>query len=147
MNDKSAAEFVAFARQVATEEATWADWQNRVFGTEGKFVELFPTEPERAEFVESTCFLQVEEISKQLRAGVPIEEYTVPVTTASGKFVVRIPSSIHAALVAEARMEGVSLNQLVLTKLSISLCAASKKLVNEATPCTNANRIQYLSGL
>ena len=38
--------------------------------------------------------------------------------SASGKFVVRLPKSIHARLVARARMEGVSLNALVQAYLS-----------------------------
>ena len=41
----------------------------------------------------------------------------------SGKFNVRIPKSLHAALVSEAEAEGVSLNQLVLTKLALHLQA------------------------
>ena len=39
----------------------------------------------------------------------------------SGKFNVRIPRSLHAALVSEAEAEGVSLNQLVLAKLALHL--------------------------
>jgi antitoxin HicB len=36
----------------------------------------------------------------------------------SGKFVTRIPRSLHMTLVEMARREGVSLNQFVLTKLA-----------------------------
>jgi predicted RNase H-like HicB family nuclease len=36
----------------------------------------------------------------------------------SGKFVVRLPKSLHARLVIEAEKEGVSLNQYALYKLS-----------------------------
>ncbi|MBI3823875.1 MAG: toxin-antitoxin system HicB family antitoxin [Planctomycetes bacterium] len=39
----------------------------------------------------------------------------------SGKFVVRLPRSLHAALEAEAEREGVSLNQLVVAKLSLPM--------------------------
>jgi hypothetical protein len=39
----------------------------------------------------------------------------------SGKFVVRLPKSLHAALELEASREGVSLNQLVVTKLAINI--------------------------
>jgi predicted HicB family RNase H-like nuclease len=39
----------------------------------------------------------------------------------SGKFIVRLPVTLHAALEAEAKDEGVSLNQLVVAKLAISL--------------------------
>jgi predicted HicB family RNase H-like nuclease len=44
----------------------------------------------------------------------------------SGKFVVRVPKSLHAALAAEADAEGVSLNQLVVAKLSVQLGGAVK---------------------
>jgi hypothetical protein len=39
----------------------------------------------------------------------------------SGKFVLRLPHSLHAALAREAEDEGVSLNQLAVSKLSIPL--------------------------
>jgi antitoxin HicB len=40
---------------------------------------------------------------------------------ASGKFVARIPKSIHAQLATRAKAEGVSLNALVLTFLAEGL--------------------------
>lgn len=140
MNDRKASEFVAFARRVAEEETSWADWHNRVYGIDGEFGKLFPSEVERRSFFESSYQSQIEEISASLRNGVSIQEYTMPVTTtsASGKFVVRIPTSLHEALSAEARREGVSLNQLVLTKLALNLRAATQKLVNNnSSLCTN----------
>ena len=45
----------------------------------------------------------------------------------SGKFVVRLPRSLHAALEREAETEGTSLNQLVVTKLAVQLGAESLK--------------------
>ncbi len=39
----------------------------------------------------------------------------------SGKFNVRVPKSLHASLASEAEAEGVSLNQLVVTKLALHL--------------------------
>jgi predicted HicB family RNase H-like nuclease len=39
----------------------------------------------------------------------------------SGKFNVRVPKSLHAALAIEAEAEGVSLNQLVVAKLALHL--------------------------
>jgi predicted HicB family RNase H-like nuclease len=41
----------------------------------------------------------------------------------SGKFNVRIPKALHAELVVEASEQGVSLNQLVVTKLARRLQA------------------------
>ncbi len=52
----------------------------------------------------------------------------------SGKFVVRLPHSLHAALEREARAEGTSLNQLVITKLAVPLGA----LVSKRKPATGS---------
>lgn len=47
---------------------------------------------------------------------------------ASGKFVARLPKSLHARLVAMARKEGVSLNTLVLTLISESVGRRGKRV-------------------
>jgi len=44
--------------------------------------------------------------------------YPIDTEEYSGKFVVRIPKSLHQKLSIEAQQEGVSLNQLALYKLS-----------------------------
>jgi hypothetical protein len=121
MDESKVRQFMAFARRVAEEEAEWADWHNIVFGVDGKFAEMFPTEAERREFTQSAFWAEIEGIERALREGKTLAEYTLPVTTASGRFVVRLPRSLHKALTIEAREEGVSLNQLVLAKLSMSL--------------------------
>lgn len=57
-------------------------------------------------------------IEVKLENNLPIP---VPGTTESysGKFVVRVPKSLHQKLAIEAKKEGVSLNQLALYKLSL----------------------------
>jgi antitoxin HicB len=45
----------------------------------------------------------------------------------SGKFVVRVPKTLHFALEREAAQEGVSLNQLVVAKLAMSLGRTAQK--------------------
>jgi antitoxin HicB len=45
----------------------------------------------------------------------------VELIEASGKFVARLPKTMHARLVARARQEGVSLNTLVLTLIAEGL--------------------------
>jgi predicted RNase H-like HicB family nuclease len=47
------------------------------------------------------------------------------VSTASGKFVTRVPKSLHAQLSARARAEGVSLNTLVVSFISAGLGQAA----------------------
>lgn len=53
-------------------------------------------------------------------AGREIPEPSVaqPLDRYSGKFVVRVPRSVHARLSRKAKQEGVSLNQLVASVLS-----------------------------
>jgi antitoxin HicB len=46
---------------------------------------------------------------------------------ASGKFVARVPKTVHAQLATRARAEGVSLNALVLTFIAQGLGAAGAK--------------------
>lgn len=48
-------------------------------------------------------------------------------TTYSGKFTVRLPRSLHQALVARAEREGVSLNLFVTNALSRTVAAGGKK--------------------
>ena len=43
------------------------------------------------------------------------DEISKPFTSASGRFVQRVPRSLHAQLIARAKTEGVSLNTLVVT--------------------------------
>jgi len=52
-----------------------------------------------------------------LAQGLPIPDPTYP-EPLSGKFNVRLPKSLHRALVTQAEAEGVSLNQLVVHLLS-----------------------------
>jgi predicted RNase H-like HicB family nuclease len=53
----------------------------------------------------------------KLQHGDPIPE-PVPEEEYSGKFVVRVPKSLHKHLSMMAQLEGVSLNQYILYKLS-----------------------------
>ena len=46
---------------------------------------------------------------------------------ASGKFVARVPKTVHARLATRARAEGVSLNSLVLTFLAQGLGESAKR--------------------
>jgi antitoxin HicB len=46
---------------------------------------------------------------------------------ASGKFVARVPKTVHAQLATRAKAEGVSLNTLVLTFIAQGLGTASSK--------------------
>lgn len=49
---------------------------------------------------------------------IPQPSVTEPLARFSGKFLVRVPRSVHARLSRKAKQEGVSLNQLVASVLS-----------------------------
>lgn len=48
----------------------------------------------------------------------PTPSVAEPISNYSGKFLVRVPRSLHARLAREAKAQGVSLNQWAATKLS-----------------------------
>ena len=56
------------------------------------------------------------EVRKENNMPIPIPETA---DNYSGKFVVRLPKSLHQRLAIEAEKEGVSLNQLALYKLAL----------------------------
>ncbi|MDR2181610.1 MAG: type II toxin-antitoxin system HicB family antitoxin [Treponema sp.] len=56
-------------------------------------------------------------IETKLENGFPVPE-PVHESRYSGKFVLRLPKTLHARLAAEAEKEGVSLNQYALYRLS-----------------------------
>ena len=56
-------------------------------------------------------------IETKLENGFPVPE-PVDDSQYSGKFVVRIPKTLHARLALEAELEGISLNQYALYRLS-----------------------------
>jgi predicted HicB family RNase H-like nuclease len=115
---KGVQELLTLARKLAeTPGLTWVEANNAIYGPGGPFVRLFPTKSDRAAFARTKERKQIDELIDSLPdppVGPQRREY-------SGKFNVRIPKSLHAALASEAEAEGVSLNQLVLAKLSVHL--------------------------
>ncbi len=96
---------------------TWVDANNAIYGPDGPFARLFPNDKDRVAFSKTKESRQVDRLIDSLPeppAGPQRHEY-------SGKFNVRVPKSLHAALASEAEAEGVSLNQLVVAKLALHL--------------------------
>ena len=117
---ENAQALLALARKLAeTPNLTWVDANNAVYAPGGPFERLFPTEADRVAFGKTPESLQIEELIDSL----PEPAVRPQPKEYSGKFNVRIPKTLHAALASEAEAEGVSLNQLVLAKLAIHLQA------------------------
>jgi len=113
-----ATELLTLAEKLAeTPGLTWVEANNAIYGPGGPFRRLFPTEKDRLAFAKTAESRRIDELIDSLpepKVGRQREEY-------SGKFNVRLPKSLHAALASEAAAEGVSLNQLVLAKLALRL--------------------------
>lgn len=110
------------AEHVAASAETWADLSNALFDpVDGLLVKAYPTEKERAAFVESDEYKRIRELLSAAMHRTGLVEGATP--KKSGRFVVRLPRSLHAALEQEAAREGVSLNQLVVAKLSAQLAS------------------------
>ena len=117
-----AREVLGFARERARHAADWVELHNALFGIGGKATELFATESERAAFTQTEECKQVFALLDRLPAP-PVKGFGELLATANGAISVRLPRSVHAALLAEAKAEGVSLNQLCLSKLVAQLRA------------------------
>lgn len=68
-------------------------------------------------------------IAAALENGTPIPPATFP-ESYSGKFLLRVPKSLHRRLVERARLEGVSLNQLAQSILAEALGASPPTIEN-----------------
>jgi predicted HicB family RNase H-like nuclease len=108
------------ANRIAQTVETWADLSNALFDPEtGLISRAFPTRKERAEFLKSPEYRKIRELIDAAVQRSGLVEGATP--RKSGKFVVRLPKSLHAALDHEAKLEGVSLNQLVVAKLAAQM--------------------------
>src|SRR5262245_41693093 len=105
------------ARAVAATVESWADLCNALYNAfDGILTRAFPTRPEREAFLKTKQYALIEELIHEAQDKFGYVEGSVP--KKSGRFLVRVPRSLHAALEQEAVREGVSLNQLVVTKLA-----------------------------
>jgi len=122
---RKAKQALKYATEAAEAAASWIELHNVLFGIGGKLGELFPTESERTAFSRSDEYARILGLIDELRERVgdpaPLADL---LASANGAISVRLPKSIHAALLAESKAEGVSLNQLVVTKLCVQLRAA-----------------------
>lgn len=111
-------ELLTLGRKLAeTPGLTWVEANNAVYGPGGPFARLFPNARDRAAFAKT----EESRLLDQLIDGQPEPKVRPQRREYSGKFNVRIPKSLHAALAREAEAEGVSLNQLVVAKLAVHL--------------------------
>jgi predicted HicB family RNase H-like nuclease len=116
--ESRAQELLTRAQALAqTSGLNWVEANNAIYGPGGPFARLFPNAKDRVAFSKTKESQEVDRFIDSLpepAVGPQRREY-------SGKFNVRVPKSLHAALASEAEAEGVSLNQLVVAKLALHL--------------------------
>jgi site-specific DNA-methyltransferase (adenine-specific) len=112
------------SQNLAVTAETWADLSNLLFDpVDGLVAKAYPTREERERFVKTREYRAIQELIDSAVQRTGLVDGATP--KKSGRFVVRLPHTLHAALEAEARDEGVSLNQLVLTKLAVQMSRLS----------------------
>lgn len=115
MND-----ILAEARRLAEKSKTWADLSNALFDPlDGLVAKHIKDASDRAVFRKSNTYGQLHKLVEQKMKQTGVVAGAEP--KKSGRFVVRLPKTMHAALEQEAVAEGTSLNQLVLAKLAARL--------------------------
>ncbi len=128
--NKKYEEFLEDARKRFEEGMNHLDFHNRYFGIGSKFMPK--TREEREEYFRSGIPREIMKMRDELMRqqpdvffpseGIPVpggKEY-------SGNILIRCSKSLHKALDEEADREGVSLNQLCVTKLAVLLNKAVK---------------------
>ncbi len=113
------------AQAAAQVVETWADLSNALFDPEsGLIAKAYPTRAEREQFVQTEEYRAIRKLVDESRQRTGLVAGATP--SKSGKLLVRLPKSLHAALEFEAVEEGVSLNQLVVAKLAWQLSGLAR---------------------
>ncbi len=120
-------ELVAFAERLRDAGLNWVQFQNALYGPGGKYGELFPAQSDRLAFSGSKADEAIDRIQDALPEAPSAAALPDVIEPPSGKLNVRMPRSVHAALVEEAKSEGVSLNALIVSKLTVQLRAAVRQ--------------------
>ncbi|MBN2266858.1 MAG: toxin-antitoxin system HicB family antitoxin [Candidatus Babeliaceae bacterium] len=113
-------EILEKAHVLARSCQTWADLSNSLFDPlEGLVARTFLRSEERTKFRKTSAYEKLHALVEDKMKVTGIVGGAHP--KKSGKFIVRLPRTLHAALEREAEAEGTSLNQLVVTKLAVQL--------------------------
>jgi predicted HicB family RNase H-like nuclease len=122
--ERKATRVLEHAKTLAEVVESWADFSAEIFGqTDGTVAKAFRSEIERQAFYDSVQYKEIQKILAGLMRKFGIAAGSQR-KEKSGKFVVRLPRTVHQKLDIEAKREGVSLNQLATSKLSVPLSDA-----------------------
>jgi hypothetical protein len=113
--DEKLKELLAHTEAIAATGAKQNELWNAVFGIGARYGQLFPRKADREAVDASPIMKKIRKIIEKTPAA------DAPAVEKSGQLMLRLPKSLHTALAEEATIEGVSLNQLILTKLAVQL--------------------------
>jgi hypothetical protein len=119
--ENKADEVLRQAKILAAKVESWADFSAQLFDQRfGLVAKTFPDEFERQAFYDTKAYEDIHQILDNLMEKFGLAAGSTP-KEKSGKVLVRLPKSVHQALAIEAKREGVSLNQLAVSKLTLPL--------------------------
>jgi hypothetical protein len=117
------------AKILAGSVKSWVDFSAELFEQKnGLIARTFPEPMEREAFFDSPQYGEINKVLIDLMKRFGVKEGAD--SEKSGKFLVRVPKSLHQSLEVEAKREGVSLNQLAVSKLAVPL----RESLDLATP-------------
>lgn len=124
---------VSIAEGAAAVVESWADLSNFLFNPEnGLITKAYPTKKERSEFQKTAEYKKIRTLLAHSMAGKKLVTGANP--QKSGKFVLRLPRTLHSILQQEALQEGTSLNQLVVYKLSAQIKPSVVEIISNKQP-------------
>jgi hypothetical protein len=127
--ERNAGYILEQAQTLASSVKSWADFSVAIFDQHnGLVARTFKSPIEREAFYDSEQYEEVNRILLGLMKKFGVEGGATP--QKSGRFLVRVPKTVHVALEVEAKREGISLNQLAVSKLSVPL----RESMDLATP-------------
>ena len=130
---KNPKDLMVQAQRAAATAGPWADLSNLLFDPEtGLVARACPTRKDRERFLKTAEYKALRRILARAMSRSGLVAGATP--RQSGRFVVRLPRSLHERLRLEAVEEGVSLNQLVVFKLAAQLGALRGPRLSPSKP-------------
>ena len=116
-------QFLDEARRLHRRKVTSTEFWNALCGIDGQLSQLFPTQSARVAFSKTAEWKKFHELWQALQERDKQSNHAFAAATANanGTVILRLPKSVHTALIREAEHEGTSLNQLCVAKLSAQL--------------------------
>jgi hypothetical protein len=111
------ADLLQRAHELAEHARSWADLSNALYDPFiGLLARALPTKEERAAFVKTEEYRQINELLVRAQERFGLVEGATPKDL--GPFLVPLPVALYAALEREAAEAGITVNELVITKLT-----------------------------